>query len=169
MKNGTRKNVSWIVVGRRMTSEIVIHLEDARWKKVLRPYCKSIQSVCNAVAADRHKQLEIAVVLTDDVRIQSLNNQYRSKNKPTNVLSFPIDACSAGKNVISGDIILAYDTIDRESIAQEKTFRDHATHLIIHGLLHLMGHDHEEEAEARKMERIEVKILATLGISNPYL
>jgi probable rRNA maturation factor len=92
-----------------------------------------------------------------------LNKSYRGKDKATNVLSFIND------DEPLGDIILAYETIEREAIEQEKSFRDHTIHLIIHGILHLMGHDHEVPEEAAKMEAKEIKILKKLGIENPYL
>lgn len=139
--------------------KLTVHLKDQRWKKALRPYCKTIET---AVAQIKAKG-EVAIVLADDAFIHTLNKQYRGKNKPTNVLSFPNDEEPLG------DIVLAYDTVEREAIAQQKTFHDHAIHLIIHGILHLQGHDHESEKEAKTMEAQEVKILEKLGISNPYL
>lgn len=137
----------------------VIHLHDPRWKKALKPYCKTIEAAIAQVKAKG----EVSVVLADDTFVQQLNKQYRGKDKPTNVLSFPND------DEPLGDIILAYDTIEREALAQDKSFRNHAIHLIIHGLLHLLGHDHERALEAEKMESAEIKILKKLGINNPYL
>jgi len=136
-----------------------IHLQDTRWKKALRPYCKTVQRICELVDAEG----KVAIVLADNAFIQTLNNQYRGKNKPTNVLSF------RNADAPLGDIILAYDTIEREAEEQQKTFRNHAAHLIIHGMLHLQGHDHENPKDAGKMEALEIKILEKLGISNPYL
>jgi probable rRNA maturation factor len=136
-----------------------IHLQDARWKKTLHPYCKTIGSIVAAVNAKG----EISIVLADDDFVQNLNKQYRGKNKPTNVLSFP------NEDEPLGDVILAFETVAREAEEQGKTFRDHAAHLIVHGILHLMGYDHEDEGEADKMEAREAKILKKLGIANPYL
>ena len=106
---------------------------------------------------------EISIVLADNERIQALNGAYRGKDKPTNVLSFPQD----GPGML-GDVILAYETIEREAAEQDKSFEDHTAHMLVHGILHLLGHDHEQDDEAEKMEKIEIKILDTLGIKNPY-
>lgn len=109
---------------------------------------------------------EISIVLADNAFIQNLNRDYRGKDKPTNVLSF----AQGDENFTGslGDIVLAYETIERESIAQQKTFSDHLTHLLVHGFLHLLGHDHEEDSAAETMESVEIEILKTLGIKNPY-
>lgn len=107
---------------------------------------------------------EIAVVLADDKFVQALNRQYRGKNKPTNVLSFPSD--EEGE---LGDLILAIETIEKEAQEQKKKFRNHAIHLLVHGFLHLLGYDHLEKKQAEIMECLEVKILKRLGVSNPYI
>jgi probable rRNA maturation factor len=113
---------------------------------------------------------EVSVVFTDDSHIRDLNRAFRDKDKPTNVLSFPA-APSTGKNrfgPILGDLVLAEETIQREAADQGLRFDDHVTHLIIHGFLHLIGHDHETEGEATVMERLETAILGRLGIADPY-
>ncbi|GAB4143293.1 MAG: rRNA maturation RNase YbeY [Sphingomonadales bacterium] len=120
--------------------------------------------------------VEIAVVLTDDAAIAALNQQYRGKMGPTNVLSF--QACTAqdlirlnhgaGAPVLLGDIVLAYQTIVGEARAQAKTIADHCCHLIVHGTLHLLGHDHGHAAEAEVMEALERAALARIGIADPY-
>lgn len=106
---------------------------------------------------------ELSIVLADDAFIQQLNKQYRSKDKPTNVLSFPQDHPD-----MLGDIILAHETIATEANDQNKSFENHVTHLIVHGVLHLLGLDHEDDKEADEMEALEIKILLHLGIKNPY-
>lgn len=117
-------------------------------------------------------ETEVGITLTDDAAIQALNKQHRGKDKATNVLSFPAYDPDlphpAGAPVELGDIVLAYETIAREATEQGKSFHDHVTHLIIHGTLHLIGHDHEQDDEAETMEALEVRILAELGIKNPY-
>jgi probable rRNA maturation factor len=108
--------------------------------------------------------------------VQALNRDYRHKDKPTNVLSFPMidrDDFAALANtddgeVLLGDIMLAYQTCAREAEEKGIALAAHATHLALHGMLHLLGHDHVEEAEAGIMEALEVKALANLGIDNPY-
>jgi probable rRNA maturation factor len=118
---------------------------------------------------------EISLRLTDDAEVQTLNRDYRGKDKPTNVLSFPQYApeelanLSDAPEILLGDIVLAHETCATEAAAKGISLADHATHLIVHGTLHLLGHDHIEDAAAEAMEALEVKALASLGIANPYL
>lgn len=144
--------------------DITIQLQDARWKTRLRPYCKTVRAACESVLLSRKVHGEIAVVLADDAFAQQLNRDYRGKDKPTNVLSFPND--EAGQ---LGDIVLAFETVEREAAEQGKSFKHHAVHLLVHGTLHLLGYDHEIEKEAARMEKLEIKILDKLGVANPYL
>ena len=106
---------------------------------------------------------ELSVVLSDDVFIQGLNKQWRGKDKPTNVLSFPQD-----EPALLGDVILAFETVKREAAEQDKPFESHVKHLVVHGILHLLGHDHENDDEAEEMESLEIEILQALGVKNPY-
>lgn len=117
---------------------------------------------------------ELTVTLTDDKSIKVLNRDYREKDKPTNVLSFPMfDKMSEIPNgageIPLGDIIIAFETIKRESIEQNKTLADHFTHMLVHGFLHLLGYDHIVDSDAEEMEALEVKILKKLSIANPYV
>lgn len=109
------------------------------------------------------KASELSVVLCDDAYIQELNAEYRGKDKPTNVLSFPQD-----EDFHLGDIVIAFETIKREADEQNKTFQDHFSHMLVHGFLHLLGYDHESDEEADVMENTEIQILGALGIKNPY-
>jgi probable rRNA maturation factor len=109
------------------------------------------------------KAEEVSISLVSDAQMKKINFQFRDKNKPTNVLSFP-----AFDEVFLGDIVIAFETLEREANEQNKSFNDHLTHLILHSILHLLGYDHEEEKDAQKMERLEIKILHQLGIANPY-
>lgn len=118
---------------------------------------------------------EVCVLLTDDAALQTLNRDWRAKDKPTNVLSFPAlegaqGTNEAGPNSVRmlGDIALAAETIAREAAEQGKSFEAHAAHLIVHGFLHLLGYDHEQEEEAGVMEARERAILAALGLPDPY-
>jgi probable rRNA maturation factor len=113
--------------------------------------------------------LEATLLLTDDASVQELNRLWRGQDKPTNVLSFPADVESpAGEPRHLGDIALAYETVAREAASEGKALADHMAHLVVHGVLHLLGHDHETEVEAEEMERIETAALAALGIADPY-
>lgn len=109
---------------------------------------------------------DIVVLLTDDAAVRELNGRFRDKDKPTNVLSFP-----APENAFPhlGDIVLAYGVCASEAEAQGKTLTDHLSHLVVHGVLHLLGRDHEDDAEAEEMEAEEREILAQIGVADPYL
>ena len=123
----------------------------------------------------------ISVQLSDDDEVQTLNRDFRGKDKPTNVLSFPMLEPAALKQIISdmpapidgpetmlGDIILAHETCAREAADKAISVADHAAHLIVHGTLHLLGHDHQDDESAAIMEGLEIKALASIGIVNPY-
>jgi probable rRNA maturation factor len=112
---------------------------------------------------------EISVRLADDAEIRALNAQWRGVDKPTNVLSFPAaPAAKIAAAPLLGDIVLAFETAEREAADEGKGFPDHCVHLIVHGFLHLLGLDHQEAAEADRMEGLETDILAKLGIADPY-
>ena len=121
-------------------------------------------------------RLSASLVFTDDAEIHDLNSQWRGKDKPTNVLSFPmleradlLALPADGPPVLLGDIVLALETCAREAAEKGVPLTDHAAHLIVHGLLHLAGHDHETSAEdATAMEALETKALARMGIADPY-
>tara|TARA_R110002096_G_scaffold46751_5_gene125133 strand:- start:35 stop:511 length:477 start_codon:yes stop_codon:yes gene_type:complete len=122
-------------------------------------------------ATGNPRDAELAVRVVDAPEMQQLNSQYRGKDKPTNVLSFPAGAIAglpddAGSPL--GDIIICASVVDDEAEQQGKTVQHHWAHLIVHGTLHLLGFDHEEAAEAAAMEAQEVRILSAHGIENPY-
>jgi probable rRNA maturation factor len=110
---------------------------------------------------------EVSVLLTDDDGIRALNKQWRGIDKPTNVLSFPAPKAPAGPRML-GDIAIAHETTEREAAAEGKRFEHHLAHLAVHGFLHLLGYDHESDAEAETMERLERVILAKLDVPDPY-
>jgi probable rRNA maturation factor len=107
---------------------------------------------------------ELAVMLCDDDAIRELNGRWRGRHEPTNVLSFP---AAPGSETL-GDIAIAYETTAREAETEGKLFADHLAHLAVHGFLHLLGYDHQSDAEAAAMERLEVAILARLNVPDPY-
>ncbi len=114
-------------------------------------------------------QAELSLLFTDDVHMRDLNRRFRGRDKPTNVLSLPAAPTPGGRiGPLLGDIVLSAETIDREARALGLDFDAHLTHLIVHGFLHLLGHDHQTEREALVMEGLETAILADLGIPDPY-
>lgn len=121
------------------------------------------------------RPVEISVLMTGDERVRELNAEYRNKDRPTNVLSFPMtnpdDLCVAtvaGPELLLGDIILARGVCEAEAAARGISVEDHATHLIVHGTLHLLGYDHHDDQKASDMEAREVRALARLGVADPY-
>lgn len=125
--------------------------------------------------ATAERPVELSVRLTNDAEVHGLNNQWRGKDRPTNVLSFPMldeddlhDASLAGPELLLGDIVLAHGVCAAEAADKQISVEDHATHLIVHGTLHLLGYDHHEDGEAADMEAREVRALHRLGIANPY-
>ncbi|MDJ0946230.1 MAG: rRNA maturation RNase YbeY [Kiloniellales bacterium] len=115
---------------------------------------------------------EVSILLADDATLRRLNRDYRGQDRPTNVLAFPNMAPNSapppGMALALGDLALAWETLRREAAAQNKPLADHFSHLVVHGTLHLLGHDHEAEAEARVMEDLERGILGSLGLPDPY-
>lgn len=129
-----------------------------------------------AVPARPGLDVEVSVLLADDAELRRLNRDYRGKDRPTNILSFPMLAPDAVKaalaaetgSLLLGDLALAFETLVAEARAEGKAPRDHFIHLLVHGTLHLLGHDHESPADACRMEALEVEVLATLGVADPY-
>ena len=133
---------------------------------------RAIAAAAEFVTADIGES-ELAVMLTDDAGIQTLNRNWRGIDKPTNVLSFPalqpVGARKPGDAPrMLGDIAIAYQTMRREADQERKPFNHHLSHLAVHGFLHLIGYDHENDADADAMESLEIEILARLGIPDPY-
>lgn len=129
---------------------------------------KVLSKAMNIIALDA-TCVELAILLTDDDSIKELNSRYRQKDKATNVLSFPAADMPGDTDqmLYLGDIVFAYQTILNESL-DDTTFLDHFTHLLVHGLLHLLGYTHDDEEQATIMEGLETKILQTLSIRDPY-
>ena len=152
--------------------DIGICVEDDAWMTALPDYERVCLRAARAAAAMRSapdEPAEMALMLTDDAAVRALNRTYRQKDKPTNVLSFPGDAAAPpGHPLMLGDIVLAYGTVAGEAAAQGKPLADHVTHLVVHGVLHLLGFDHENDEDAEEMEGLETRILAGLGIPDPY-
>jgi probable rRNA maturation factor len=126
-------------------------------------------------AAATPGDVELSIVLGDDALLRELNRRWRGKDAPTNVLSFPAQDFAAplplpppGAALPLGDVVLAYGTLAREAAEQGKSLSDHLAHLVVHGVLHLVGYDHEAAAEAERMEGLERAVLSGIGIADPY-
>ena len=141
-----------------------------RWRR--RPTAETIvkSAVLAAAKAVSTKRAELAIVLSDDSAVRTLNRQWRGKNAPTNVLSFPSPAPGKGRaaSPYIGDVVIAYQTTAREAVAEKKLFDHHLAHLAVHGFLHLVGYDHDNDRDAEAMERLERRILARMGVADPY-
>jgi probable rRNA maturation factor len=150
-----------------MTPAIALVVEAPEWRKgtagLLPQLRRAARLAWSRVLQEDRTRNSLTILLTDDARLQSLNLDFRGKDKPTNVLSFPAEG------PYLGDIAVAFGVTAREAKAAGKPFAAHATHLVVHGVLHLLGYDHERAKEARIMEPLEISILAELGIANPYV
>lgn len=153
-------------------AEIDVTVEDRRWSQTLDDVEERVRGAVGAAlaAAEVAEPVEIGLVLADDAAIRELNRTWRSKDHPTNVLSFPSGApANPGAPRLLGDVVLAYDTLLRESDEAQRPLADHLAHLVVHGTLHLLGHDHEVgEAAALAMERLETEALRRIGVPDPY-
>ncbi|AYC99446.1 rRNA maturation RNase YbeY [Neorhizobium sp. NCHU2750] len=158
--------------------DIQISVEDGGWpaEEVLASLSGRVLGAAAEYLAREEDQpfpemaTELSLVFTNDVSIQEINAEWRDQDKPTNVLSFPAFPLTPGimPGPMLGDIVVARETVEREAVDLDKTFDDHLTHLLVHGFLHLFGYDHMEKDEAEEMEALETRILAGLGLSDPY-
>ena len=156
------------------TVEIDLAERSPLWRQAL----PEADRVCDraaraALAGGRAPQgpAELAIVLADDTLLRSLNRAWRGRDAATNVLSFPASGeapPAPGAPLLLGDVVLGFETVAAEAAAQGKPLADHLAHLVVHGVLHLLGYDHEADAEAERMEALETRLLAGLGIADPY-
>jgi probable rRNA maturation factor len=130
---------------------------------------QAVRAAIAAAAALSTSDGEVSILLTDDSAVRVLNREWRGIDKPTNVLSFPAPKnLSQGNAAILGDIVIAYETLKRESDDEDRDFLHHLTHLTVHGYLHLIGYDHQTEAEAVAMEALESKIMTHMQLPDPW-
>jgi len=150
--------------------QIEVLVRSARWRKQRGTKNTLKRAIYAAAKAASTPRAELAIVLCNDSAIRALNRDWRGQNAPTNVLSFPAGTpCNGGRGTpYIGDIVIAYETTAREAAAEGKPFKNHLTHLAVHGFLHLLGHDHETDRDAKRMERLERTILAGIGVPDPY-
>ncbi len=120
------------------------------------------------LAAHAKVASEVVVSFVDHATGAELNASYRGRSEPTNVLSFTDEVAVEGGRTLLGDVVICHPVAEREAREQGKTLEAHLTHLLVHGVLHLLGHDHEDDAEASRMEGLEVELLARLGVADPY-
>lgn len=152
--------------------EVEIIVEAAGWTAALPDAERQVARAAEAALAGCREagHWTTAILLADDALVRDLNHRFRGQDKPTNVLSFPAgeEGAPPERPRQRGDVVLAFETVAREAEAQGKTLADHLSHLVVHGLLHLLGHDHEEPEEAEDMEALERRLLAGIGIADPY-
>lgn len=126
----------------------------------------------NVVAAiealEINQRWPVSILCTADAEMAALNRTYRGKEGPTNVLSFPADETFAGDEHYLGDIAIGFEICEREAVEKSILFEHHVAHLLVHGILHLLGYDHQSDDEARTMENLEIDVLSTMNIANPY-
>jgi probable rRNA maturation factor len=157
------------------TADIAVIIEHPAWTELL----PDIEERCRTVAAaalgagELEEEAELSIVLADDETVRALNRDWRGQDKPTNVLSFAaLDDEGApvvpGAPLLLGDVVLAFETTAREAAEMGKPLADHLGHLVVHGVLHLLGWDHQDDEEAAEMEGLETSLLEALGIPDPY-
>ena len=161
-----------------MKPEIELSIPCKRWCEDLPEAPEIVETACRAAlgagesvwGGTAPETVEVSIVLADDDTVHALNRQYRGIDKPTNVLSFPTEKWEegGGQPVLIGDVVLGFETVKREAKLANKPLGHHVSHLIVHGILHLLGYDHETDSDAAEMEPLETAILARLNIPDPY-
>lgn len=160
-----------------VTSVIDISLDCPRWAEAVpgpEALCRRAADRALGAMSPAAGAVEVSIVLSDDAAVARLNREFRGHDGPTNVLAFP-NAEAAGAvtgpdapPVLLGDVIVAYETVAAEAGASGTPIADHLAHLVVHGMLHLLGYDHADEPGARRMEALETELLAALGVADPY-
>ena len=149
-------------------------VENIWWEKIInKSFEKKLNLILEQIIKNNRflalkKKFSISILFTGDKKINQLNKKFRKINSPTNVLSFPSMPTNINTNNFLGDIVISSDTLIKEANNEKKIEEDHLIHLFIHGVLHLLGYDHETSYDAKIMETLEIKILKSLNINNPY-
>lgn len=152
-----------------MSAPLTVHIQsDLGWKGL--PASRSFRAWIELAlkGAKRKRATEINVLITDAETGRALNRDFRGKDYATNVLSFPTELPPSVKSPLIGDLAICAPVVAREATEQGKRLRDHYAHMVVHGTLHLLGYDHIDEHEAECMEALETRLLASLGIADPY-
>ncbi|MBO6548729.1 MAG: rRNA maturation RNase YbeY [Rhizobiales bacterium] len=173
--------IEWSAHKEGQDLEIELILEDQRWSEIDTDFTFLKEASLLALSQEPTKSARLAMksphrlavlVMSDDVSIRNLNKTYRGRDKATNVLSFPsTESLLPGEEnepVHIGDVILAYDYVSEEAKNEKKALQTHLSHLVVHGVLHLLGYDHETSEDAEAMETLEIKLMKQLGLENPY-
>jgi probable rRNA maturation factor len=170
MISSTSDRHTWRAVRRRTRPTVEIVIESPLWKRARNVKALLRRAITTAAATVSTTDGELAIVLTNDSAIRALNRDWRCKDTATNVLSFPTGETGQARATprLLGDIVIAYETTEREARAEHKPFAHHLAHLAVHGFLHLAGYDHAAEDEADAMETLEAAILARLDVPDPY-
>ena len=153
------------IKGQRAVIELDLRIVDPAWSETIPDLAAICETALNAGAAQMSVSGEVSVLLTGNDNIQTLNKDWRGKDKPTDVLSFPSDPMD---HPFLGDIALAFGVTQMDAKDRALDLAQHLSHLLIHGLLHLLGHDHKDDTEAAEMESLEIAALASLGWPDPY-
>ena len=151
--------------------DIIVNFECKTWHQVNFDLVTLTTSLVKTVLKDliaKPDQGEVSIILSNDSHLQHLNKTYRHQDKATNVLSFDYGQDAFDKGLL-GDIFLSYERLTEEAATQQKSFQHHYSHLIVHGLLHLFGYDHEQAQDAKDMEQREIEFLKKFDVPNPYL
>ncbi|MFJ5442661.1 rRNA maturation RNase YbeY [Pectobacterium sp. CHL-2024] len=150
-------------------SQVILDLQIASEQAQGLPEEKDFQSWLEGVLPQFQEVSEVTIRIVDEAESRDLNNTYRGKDKPTNVLSFPFEAPPEVELPLLGDLIICRQVVEREAAEQEKTAEEHWAHMVVHGSLHLLGYDHIEDSEAEEMEALETEIMQSMGYADPYL
>lgn len=145
---------------------VLVDLQTATEAEI--PTAEAFQRWAESALTQVEQDCELSIRLVDEAESAELNQQYRGKNGPTNVLSFPFESPIELDPRLLGDLVICAPVVEKEAAEQDKAVNDHWAHMVVHGCLHLLGYDHIEDEEAEQMEALEIEILNTLNIINPY-